>query len=169
MSLEVPISLEPRYTVRVSLASPTGGALVLKPPQDTLLAELQAVMRGPKGDAGSSLESYVATVSLSGHVALTLDGAGHTIAADCRTSTHAATVLGVSIGAASAGSQITVRCIGLLESPGWGFTPGLPIYLGESGALVQAVPSSALFIKQIGYALSASAVLIDLQPAIFLT
>ena len=168
MTPEVSISLRPRYSVAVSLAAP-GGVLVLKPPQDTLLAELQAVMRGPKGDAGSSLESYIAEIALSGHVALTLNGAGQAIAADCRSAAHAATVLGVSTGAASAGSAITVRAIGKLESPGWGLTPGLPVYLGESGALGQAVPSSALFIKQIGHAISSAAVLIDLQPAIFLT
>lgn len=168
MPLEVAISLAPRHVVSVSLAGPAG-ALDLLPPQATVLAELQPVLRGPKGDAGSALSSYPAAVALSGHVAVTLDAAGQAVAADCRTGAHAAAVLGVTTGAAAPGADATVMAEGLLTSPGWGLTPGLPVYLGEAGALVQVVPPSALFIKPIGLALSSTAVLVDLQPAIFLT
>lgn len=168
MPLEVAISLAPRYAVAVSLAAP-GGALVLLPPQDVILAELQPILRGPKGDAGSSLQSYTAAVALSGHVAVTLDATGQAIPADCRTAAHAQAVLGVTTGAASIGADATVMSDGYLTSPGWGLAPGLPVYLGESGALVQAVPVSALFIKPIGRALSSAAVLVELQPAIFVT
>lgn len=168
MPLEVAISLQPRYTVSVSLAAP-GAALELLPPQAAILAELQPILRGTKGDAGSALSSYPAAVALSGHVAVTLDAAGQAIPADCRTAAHAATVLGATTGAAAAGADSTVVNEGFLTSPGWGLTPGLPVYLGEAGALVQVVPPSALFIKPLGYALSSSAMLIDLQPAIFLT
>lgn len=168
MTHDVAISLRPRYSVAVSLAAATGALELLPPPREVAVV-LQPILRGPKGDAGSSLESYVAAAAMSGHKAVTLDGTGQAIVADCRMAVHAAAVLGVSIGAAAAGSPVTVRGIGLIELSGWGLIPGLPVYLGESGALVQAVPSSALFIKPVGYALTSSAVLVDLQPAIFLT
>lgn len=60
MTPEVSINLRPRYSVAVSLAAP-GGVLVLKPPQDTLLAELQAIMRGPRGPAYPSEAAQAAT------------------------------------------------------------------------------------------------------------
>lgn len=53
MSLEVPITLAPRYSVSVSLASPTGGALELLPPQTAIVAELQPILRGERGLDGA--------------------------------------------------------------------------------------------------------------------
>lgn len=162
------LTLAPLYTVTLVLAG-AGGTLELLPPPAAIQAELQPILRGPKGDAGSALSSYPAAAALSGHVAVTLDALGQAVAADCRTAAHAATVLGATTGAAAAGADATVMSEGFLTSPGWGLTPGLPVYLGEAGALVQVVPPSALFIKPLGYAVSSTAVLIDLQPAIFLT
>jgi hypothetical protein len=153
--------------VTVSLAAP-GGALALLPPQAAVAVELQPILRGEPGPAGSPLESYTAATALSGHLAVTLDALGRATAADCRTAGHAASVLGVTVGAVTAGNAATVRASGLLESPGWGLAPDQPVYLGESGALVQSIPVSALFTKPIGRAVSATAVLIDIQPAIFL-
>lgn len=129
--------------------------------------------QGPSGPPGrdgvnSPLQYYTAAVALSGHIAVTLNTSGLATPADCRTESHAAALAGATIGAAEAGASAIVRQTGLLESPGWGLTPDLPVYLGESGALVQTVPSSALFVKQIGRALSSTSVLIDIQPAIFL-
>lgn len=134
-----------------------------------LLLALAPALRGEKGDPGSALETYTAASALSGHVAVTLDASGYATPADCRSAAHAAALCGVTTGAALAGAPATVRRSGLLTSPGWGLTPGLPVVLGEDGALVQAAPPSAAYLKQIGVALSASSVLIDLQPAIFLT
>lgn len=168
MPLEVAIDLQPAYRVSVSLAAP-GGALELLAPLNAIAVELQPILRGEPGPAGSALESYSAGTALSGHIAVTLNAAGQAVAADCRTAAHAGAVLGVTVGAASLGSPATVRASGLLESPGWGLTPDQPVYLGEAGALVQSVPPSALFTKPIGRAVSASAVLIELQPAIFIT
>lgn len=54
MSLEVPITLAPRYSVSVSLASPTGGALELLPPQTAIVAQLQPILRGEPGPAWPS-------------------------------------------------------------------------------------------------------------------
>jgi hypothetical protein len=45
----------------------------------------------------------------------------------------------------------------------------MPLYLGESGAIVHTVPASAAFTKIIGRAISSTAALIELQPAIFTT
>lgn len=124
--------------------------------------------QGPAGPSGVQ-ESYITAETLSGHVAITLDVDGLAIAADCRIAGHASSVLGVTLGASTLGDSVNVRAKGLIESSGWGLTPGLPVYLGESGALAQVVPVSALFIKPIGSALTSSSVLVDLQPAIFIT
>ncbi len=54
MSLEVPITLAPRYSVRVSLGSPTGGGLELLPPQTAIVAQLQSILRGERGLDGAA-------------------------------------------------------------------------------------------------------------------
>lgn len=161
------IKLLPRTPLQVS-ARPGGAGLALKPYVRALNVYFATLLRGPKGDTGSSLAAYPAAVALSGHVAVTLDAAGQAILADCRTPVHAATVLGVTTGAAESGAPATVQRTGTLVSPGWGLTPDAPVYLGEAGALVQTVPPSSAFVKPLGRALSATTVLIELQPAIFL-
>lgn len=167
MPLEIVLLLAPTY--RADLALVGGGqTLTIAAPAAPLPVELFPVLTGPQGLPGSSLQAAVAANSISGHVATTLNSEGLAIPADCRIAAHAAGVLGVTTGAVVQGAYAQISNGGFLESSGWGLTPDLPIYLGESGAVVQVLPPSAIFVKVLGRALSPSAVLIEIQPAIFI-
>lgn len=167
MPLEVALGLAPTYKVDLILVG-GGQTLTVAGPATAIPVELLPVLTGPQGLPGSSLQAAIAASAISGHVATTLNAAGLVIPADCRVAAHAASVLGVTSGAAVQGAYAQISNGGFLESAGWGLTPDLPIYLGEAGALVQAIPTSAIFVKVLGRALSSSAVLIEIQPAIFI-
>ena len=140
---------------------------VLPPP--VVVVEL-AVGQGPAGPPGSGETAiYPSAGPISGHSVVCVDAAGRLIPADSASSL-ALSVVGISENAASAaGINVTVRRIGLLEYAGWAWTAGLPIFLGRSGALVQASASGAVFIKPMALALTATLILIAPQPAIQLS
>lgn len=122
--------------------------------------------QGPQGLSGGSVTTYVASVPISGHIAVVLDSTGLCLPADAANPAHFA-VAGVSIGAAIAGDPVTVITRGVLEHLGWTFTADQPVYLGLAGALTQVLPGGAVFSKIIGVAVSATRVSLDFQSAIF--
>jgi len=124
--------------------------------------------QGIQGPAGASNATYTAGGSVSGHQAVTLDSTSTLIYADAATPAHAWAVLGVSLNAAASGGAVEVARSGPVDHSGWAFTPGSPVFLGLAGALVQAVPLTAAFVKVMGVAVSPTRVVLDPQPAIYL-
>lgn len=115
----------------------------------------------------NGVKTFQAAAAISGQKAGAINAAGQLVLADCRMAWPGSPLVGVTMGAAVAGADVLVCHDGVVESAGWGLTPLLPVYLGESGALVQSLPGSAVYTQIVGYALSGSAMVVSLQPAIF--
>jgi hypothetical protein len=72
---------------------------------------------------------------------------------------HAPGVLGIAANSASPGDPVRVRTTGPMTEPSWAWTPGLPLYVGPDGVLVQSPPASG-FIREIGLAVSPTSIVI---------
>lgn len=140
-------------------------ALRMVRPPEQLPGEMAMVIAGPPGPAGGSTLVPVGPSPLSGHSAVACDSAGELVPADCTLAEHRGAVLGVVTQAYLPGDSAQVRTGFPLEHAGWTWAPG-PIYVGTGGQLTQALPAGALFSQLVGVALSATRVLIDLQPPI---
>lgn len=120
---------------------------------------------GPAGPSGGTQTVTVGATPLSGHTAVAVDADGLLVYADSSNPAHRFAVLGLLSQAFSAGTEAEVRTGFVLEHSGWTWTPG-PVFVGLGGALVQTVPGSAVFCQVVGLALSATRILIDVQPPI---
>lgn len=123
---------------------------------------------GPIGPEGGATLVTVGATPISGHTAVALDSGGLLVYADCTTAAHIGAVQGVVANAYGAGAQAVVQTGFELVHAGWSFSPG-PVFVGASGALVQALPVGAVFAQVIGYALAPTRIRIDVQPPIVLT
>lgn len=121
--------------------------------------------QGNPGPPGGTTPVQVGAFPLSGHSAVALDANGLLIPADCSNLVHLGAVAGVIEAAYTPGDMAVVRTSLPLEHAGWTWTPG-PIFVGIGGSLTQTVPPGAEFIQVIGRAVSATRVLIDVQPPI---
>ena len=122
--------------------------------------------QGPPGAAGGAAAEYTASAALSGHAVIAINSAGQAFYASSDQLSHALRVAGVSIGAAVLGDPISVVSAGLIVHGGWSWTPGSPVFVGLNGALTQSLPVGAVFSRVIGQAVSATGLLVDLQPPI---
>ncbi len=122
--------------------------------------------QGPQGLSGAAVSSYIASVALSGHIAIVLNADGQALPADPTNPAHY-TVSGITTQAAAAGDPVEVVSKGVLEHLGWAHTVAAPVFLGAAGSITQAATPGAVFSKVLGVAVSATRVSIDFQPAIF--
>lgn len=122
-------------------------------------------IQGVPGPAGGATLIPVGATPLSGHSAVALGADGALQPADCTLSTHRGAVLGVVANAYSAGADAVVSNNIPLEHAGWAWALG-PVFVGAGGVLTQALPVGALFSQIVGQAVSATRVLIDVQPPI---
>jgi hypothetical protein len=121
--------------------------------------------QGPPGPAGNAMVELVASGPISGHRAI-CDASGLAIYADPTSDATAHNLIGVSYGAAVDGGTVSVVTTGPLADPAFLFTPGLPVYVGPGGTLVQT-PSAGGYIRRIGYARDATTLYIQIaQPII---
>lgn len=141
---------------------------------DTDVEVLEAAAQGPRGPqgipgpAGGATTVTVGAAPISGHTAVALDSGGLLVYADCTNPAHIGAVQGVVGNAYSPGDLAVVQTGFELVHAGWSFATG-PVFVGASGALVQALPVGAVFAQVIGYALAPTRIRIDVQPPIVLT
>lgn len=139
--------------------------------QPTLVTVAAPGPQGPPGAAGGAAIVATAGTILSGNRMVTKATDATMVYADTATLAHIAVPLWMTLGAASAGAAVSVQAFGVVVEPSWTWTPG-PLYLGTSGLLTQTTPSAAggaVFLAQIGYATSATAIVLDRFPSIRLT
>ena len=140
-------------------------------PEEIIVTEAVQGPPGPQGIPGPAGGTTLVTVGatpLSGHTAVALDSGGLLVYADCTNPAHIGAVQGVIANAYSPGDLAVVQTDFGLVHAGWSFSPG-PVFVGASGALVQTLPTGAVFSQVIGYALTPTFVRIDVQPPIVLT
>ena len=138
---------------------------LVQPIEQTTLVET-VIAQGPMGPIGlpNSMMSYVAGDIIQGHKAVSILSQGNAFLADPTNVTYIGTIAGVSLNAANEGQNVTVQSFGPLEYEGWNWTPGNPVFVGLLGMLVQPQPVSTAFVQVIGYALSPTRLMINLQP-----
>jgi hypothetical protein len=107
----------------------------------------------------------VASGSISGHRAV-CDASGLAVYADHSTET-AHSLVGVSYNAAITGGTVNVVTAGPLSDPAFSFIPGLPIYVGVAGALVQTAPTFG-YIRRVGFARDATTVVVQIAQPIMI-
>lgn len=126
---------------------------------------------GADGTPGNISTDHNAAVPLSGHRMVTLDSNGLLIYASAETLAHANRVIGMTMGAVSAGVAPSVIKSGEITEPTWNWDTSLPLYLGANGLLTQTPPvgPTTKFSNVIGFPISPITVFIGIQPSIILT
>ena len=105
---------------------------------------------------------------ISGFKVIRVDSSGFAKYASNDDITHNDKVIGVSTQSITDNTPVLVRTEGFMDDAGWTFTPGDPIYVGLNGSITQTVPSSG-FILNLGQALTATRILINIKTSIILT
>ncbi|MDD2885282.1 MAG: hypothetical protein PHT48_09590 [Dechloromonas sp.] len=118
---------------------------------------------GPPGSAGASYLQLEAGENLGGQRAVIVS-AGTAVYADNTNLNHANKAVGITAAAFNTGVTGNVQSGGELTGLS-GLTAGMPIYLSTSGTLTQTTPTGG-FIQQLGIAVSATSMLIEIQPSI---
>ncbi|WP_333906870.1 hypothetical protein [Delftia acidovorans] len=153
------------------LAEEAQDSVLVEQVQETEIVELGQQgppgRQGPPGPAGDAITVKVGPSPISGHSVVACNAQGELIAADATNPAHRGAVLGVVADAYSPGDDAVVQTGFVLEHSGWAWAPG-PVLVGLAGQLAQALPPGALFSQVIGEALSATRVLIDINPPITL-
>ena len=122
-------------------------------------------LRGPQGEVGSLNYAVVAAEVIGGHRAVLASGLYAT-----STGTFAqALCVGLSSGAVGVGEEIEVQPNGkIIDMVGWSWSVGGLIYLGSGGGLTQSVPLAGQWYVVLGVALSATAMVINIQNPVLL-
>ena len=115
--------------------------------------------------SSSALPEYEAGENLSGHRVVMSDAYGVIWYASNASVDDANCILGITTGAISVGTTGPVKSHGDMTEPTWAWVAKKPLYLGESGFMVQTPPVSAFIIK-VGYAVSATRIFIDIDSPI---
>lgn len=153
------------------LAEEAQDSVLVEQVQETEIVELGQQgppgRQGPPGPAGDAITVKVGPLPISGHSVVACNAQGELIAADATDPSHRGAVLGVVADAYSPGDDAVVQTGFVLEHSAWAWAPG-PVLVGLAGQLAQALPPGALFSQVIGEALSATRVLIDINPPITL-
>jgi hypothetical protein len=105
---------------------------------------------------------------LGGGRVIAFDEAGELVYADCNSSSGVLRVVGISVHAAAPGEEILLRRSGLLTDSAWTWNPALPLYLGVSGVLVQTLPPGALIAHIVAVPVSATTILVTLNPPVLI-
>lgn len=116
-----------------------------------------------QGDGSLLLMQRNAGEALGGHRAVVLSS-GMAFYADSSNLDHAGLVVGITTGAAAQGASASIQSGGELAGLS-GLIPDQAIFLSTNGGLTQSAPITG-FSQQLGIALSATAMLINLTLAI---
>lgn len=132
-----------------------------------------AGVQGPQGIQGpsSAVVSYNASADLSGHRVVRLDDGQLVSYASSTNAADANFVVGMTLGAATAGSLVQILMSGEITEPSWNWAPNLPIYLGATGLMTQVPPDASkdAFSLVVGFPISPTKAFISIREPIILT
>ena len=124
--------------------------------------------QGPPGASGaSSTYSAVAGETLGGDRVVRLGADGLAYYADHTLSDDARAPLYWTLSAAAPGQQLTMRSSGPVETPGYGWTPGARLWLGENGLTEYAPDISTPFRRAVAVAETADRIYFNPSTAIY--
>ncbi len=143
-------------STQVIINSNSSPLLVTRPKKRAL------VVVGKQGPAGPAQSTILGTAGedLGGHRAVVFNASGQAVYADQTETDHAGRIAGVTTGAATSGSAVTIQRTGEMTEPGWSWNPESPLYLGTDGMLTETPPTSGV-LQSIGHAVTATKILLD--------
>lgn len=131
---------------------------------DAFTAHVQDVsLHTPVGATHNHIVSIAAAESIGGHRVVTMSG----VYADCGNPAHGSAIAGISLQAVSAGQSVDAQYLGELEELSWNWIIGQPVYLAALGQLTQTPPATGIIVE-IGRPITATKLLIDIQPTLYL-
>lgn len=133
----------------------------------TIPSTLVVGPQGPPGAPGTASVLNLTTTTSIGQYRAVAVVSGVVQYADNSLLGHLDMVVGVAAVGASAGGIVSIQNGGTLVNVGWSFDTTKPVFLGNSGMLTQTPPSTG-FVQVIGVPISATQLLIQLQPPILL-
>lgn len=166
-----------RSSVVVASASNTA-SVVTKQNTVSSVVERTSVVKvaspGPQGPAGvngadgGTYATKIAATALGGHrIVRTVSGTDVGYASNDDV-LHGDDVLGMTLGAASAGAVVQVANEQDITEPSWSWTPQEPLYLGLNGLVTQTPPESpAAFALVVGFATSATSARIRIEQPVY--
>lgn len=122
------------------------------------------VLGGASVGGASGTMSKIAAEALSGHRAVLLDSNGQAAYPKIANAADGEQIVGVTTGAASLGATASIRTAGEMDESTWAWNRG-PVFAGNDGVLTQTPPAGQ-WLRQIGVAVTATKVIIDLRPTI---
>lgn len=125
---------------------------------------LNTYIPGPPGPAGEVGFTLPTNSDIGGNRAISTVS-GYAAYADCSDITKPA--IGVSTGAVSSGSDVTLQSGSKMTVVGAGWTPDQPIYVSTNGILTQTEPVSG-FSQVLGVAHDSETIIIEIQKPIIL-
>lgn len=140
-------------------------------PEQAALVEVNSGLQGiagPPGKDGANGSAYISLPTnkpISGHKLVVTDDNGFATYVDCRQIQHANRVVGLTVHAVTDNGTVSVLSHGDITDASFNFSPGA-VFIGIDGELTQLLPVDAVFVQQIGVALSHSRLFVSSFPAI---
>ena len=119
-------------------------------------------IRGLTGPTGGTAIELIAGIDLGGNRVVTGE-AGYADSSDLATISRA---VGITVGAATAGSPVNIVASGELDGF-FGLTVNTPVFLSTNGTLTHTAPVAG-YIQRIGVAVSSTKILINIQEPLAL-
>jgi hypothetical protein len=141
--------------------------LSVKIKEDVLSVNITEVINLGSGLPNRLVSSVLAGENIGSLRILTILSDGAAFHADYRKEDHASRVFGISMSSGVLGGRISVVTHGVLTDPAFSFTDG-PVYVGPNGVLIQVPPVDG-YVLQVGNALSAQSVDVDIKVPIMVT
>lgn len=115
----------------------------------------------------SGAMAFEAGENLGGHRVVRLGPDGKAYYADQSVGTDCLAIIGLTAGASVQGETASVKPLGeMVDESSWTWTPDAPVFLTGVGQLTQTQPASGPVVV-VGQAVSATRIVITLQPRIF--
>lgn len=133
---------------------------------------LTSYLKGADGAPGAGGGSVTknAVSGVGGHRLVRSDGAAGVSYVSADTEDHGDNVLGITNGAAGAGSPVVVITDGEITEPSWNWTAGETLFAGLNGLMTQVEPELAdgyAFSLVVGYAVSPTVVRVRIETPIY--
>lgn len=120
-------------------------------------------------DLPNKTATYVAGETLGGDRLVYIDSSGQAKYASNDVLSNTNIVLGITVGAASIGTNVEIQLEGEYEEPSWSWTLEQPIFLGNNGLLTQTQPTAPAFSLVIGFPITSTKILLRFNNPIVLT
>lgn len=125
-----------------------------------------AVADGALRVVGAHQLVLTAATALGGHRVVIADAAGQARYPDRTNIAHADAVIGLTVTAASAGTNVTVQTTGDVVESSWNWTPG-PVWVGDNGLPTQTPPTTG-WLQLLGVALGSTRLVLTPRQAVLL-